>query len=129
MGQGLPLHHVSCWSHNVHNYFGFALKLHFFSLLLCPTNKCNCPENRPIYYLRPYFHLGVDLIQLQKPQKQATRIVTKSSYDAPSKLLLLKLEWKSIKELFADETKMTVFKSLNDFGPKYMYKMFTKIHI
>ena len=44
----------------------------------------------------------------------------------PSKPLLLKLEWKSIKELIADETKMTVFKSLNDFGQKYTYKMFSK---
>ena len=67
-----------------------------------------------------------DLIQLQKLQNRAARIVTNSSYDAPSKPLLLKLEWKSIEELIVDETKMTVFKSLNDFGPKYMHKMFIK---
>ena len=28
--------------------------------------------------------------------------------------------------LFYDETKMMVFKSLNDFGPQYMHSMFTK---
>ena len=67
-----------------------------------------------------------DLIPLQKLQNRAARIVTNSSYDAPSKPLLLKLEWKSIEELIADETKMTVFKSLNHFGPNYMYNMFTK---
>ena len=52
--------------------------------------------------------------------------MTNSSYDAPSKPLFLKLEWKSIEELISDETKMMVFKPFNDFGPKYMYKMFTK---
>ena len=52
--------------------------------------------------------------------------VTYSSYDAPSKPLLHKLEWKSIQELITDETKMMVFKSINDFGPEYMYKMFTR---
>ena len=67
-----------------------------------------------------------DLNQLQKFQNRAARIVTNSCYDAPSKPLLHKLEWKSIEELIADETKMTVFTSLTDFGPKYVYKMFTK---
>ena len=43
-----------------------------------------------------------------------------------SKPLLHKLARKSIQELIADETKMMVFKSINDFGPKYMYKMFTR---
>ena len=67
-----------------------------------------------------------DLNQLQKLQNRAARIVTNSSFDAPSKPLLQKLEWKCIKELISDETKLTVFKSLNDLGPNYMYKMFTK---
>ena len=51
--------------------------------------------------------------------------MTNSSYDASSKPLL-KLEWKSIEEHIADETTMIVFKSRNDFGPKYLYKMFAK---
>ena len=67
-----------------------------------------------------------DLNQLQKLQNRATRIMTNSSYDAPSKPLLQKLEWKTIVELIADETKMMGFKSLNDFGPQYMLNMFTK---
>ena len=32
----------------------------------------------------------------------------------------------SIEERIADETKMMVFKSLTDLGPKYMYNMFSK---
>ena len=69
------------------------------------------------------------LNQLEKLQNRTAIIVTNSSDDAPSKPLLHKLEWKSIQELIADETKMMVFKSINDFGPKYLYKMFTRIHI
>jgi len=67
-----------------------------------------------------------ELNQLQQLQNWDTKIVANSSYDAPSKPLLDKLEWKSIQELIADERKMMVFKSINDFGPKYMYKMFTR---
>ena len=61
-----------------------------------------------------------ELNQLQKLQSRAARAVTNISYDAPSKPLLHKLEWKIIQQLIADETKMMVFKSINDFGPKYM---------
>ena len=67
-----------------------------------------------------------DLNHLQKLQNRAARIVSNSSYDAPSKPLLQKLEWKTILDFIGDETKMMVFKSLNDFGPQYMYNMFTK---
>ena len=85
--------------------------------------------------VEPHFHYccsvwgccgKTDLNQLQKLQNRAARIVTNGSYDAPSKPLLPKLGWKSIKEHITDETRMMVFKSLNDFGPKYMYKMFTE---
>ena len=51
-----------------------------------------------------------ELNQLQKLQNRAARIVTNSSYDAPSKPLLYEREWNSIQELIADETKMIVFK-------------------
>ena len=52
--------------------------------------------------------------------------MTNSNYDAPSKPFLHKLKWKSIEELIADETKLIVFKSLNDFELKYMHKIFAK---
>ena len=55
--------------------------------------------------------------------------MTNSSYDGPSKSLLHKLEWKSIQELIADETKIMVINSLNDLGPKYMHRMFTRNEI
>ena len=43
-----------------------------------------------------------------------------------SKPCCINLNEKSIQELIADETKMMVFKSINDFGPTYIYKMFTR---
>ena len=67
-----------------------------------------------------------ELNQLQNLQSRAVTIVTNSSYDAPSKPLLHKLEWNSIQELIGDETKMMAIKPINDFGPTYMYKMFTR---
>ena len=67
-----------------------------------------------------------ELDQFQKLPNRAAIIVRNSSYDAPSKPLLHKPEWNSIQELIADETKMMVFKSINDFGPKYRYKMFIR---
>ena len=40
--------------------------------------------------------------------------------------LVHKLGWKSIKELIADETKMMVFKPLNELGLKYIYYLLIK---
>ena len=68
----------------------------------------------------------IDLNQLQKLQDRAASIVTNSRYDATSEPLLHKLEWKSIDELVADETKIMFFKSLNDLGTKCMYNIITK---
>ena len=67
-----------------------------------------------------------ELNQLQKLQNRAARILTNSSHDAPSRPLFQILGWKTIAELIADEMKMMVLKSVNDFGPHYLHKMFTK---
>ena len=48
-------------------------------------------------------------------QNGAAGIVTNSSYDASNKPLVQILGWKTIEELIADEAKMMVFKSVNDF--------------
>ena len=64
--------------------------------------------------------------QLQQLLHRAARIVTKSSFDGPSKLLFYRREWKTIEECTADETTLMIFKSLHDIRPQYMYKMFTK---
>ena len=70
-----------------------------------------------------------ELNHLQNPQNRAARIVTNSSYDTRSKPLFNKLEWKTIEELIADETKMKVFKSLNDLDPNTFIKFSPKSHM
>ena len=53
--------------------------------------------------------------QLQKLQNRAARIVTGSSFDAPSGPIIEELGWKTIEELIESET--MVYKSLNELAP------------
>ena len=65
--------------------------------------------------------------QLQKLQDRAARIITNSSFDTPSRPLIVELGWKTIEELIGDKSKTMVFKSLNDLYPQYLCNQFTKI--
>ena len=69
---------------------------------------------------------STDINQLHKLQNRAARIITNSSFDTPSRPLIAKLGWKTIEELIGNETKTTVFKSLNDLAPQYLCNLFTK---
>ena len=51
-----------------------------------------------------------EIQQLQKLQNRAARIITGSSYDAPSKPLLETLSWKTNKETIQFESQIMVFK-------------------
>ena len=53
---------------------------------------------------------SVEISHLQKLQNRAARVITNSSFDAPSKPLIHKLGWKTIEELINCETKTMVFK-------------------
>ena len=64
--------------------------------------------------------------RLQKLQNRAARIVTNSSFDIPSNLLIETLGWKTINELIDTETKTMVFKSLNELAPPYLRSLFMK---
>ena len=64
--------------------------------------------------------------RLQKLQNRAARIVTNSSFDTPSNLLIKTLGWKTINELIDTETKTMVFKSLNELAPPYLRSLFLK---
>ena len=64
--------------------------------------------------------------RLQNLQNRAARIVTNSSFDTPSNLLIETLGWKTINELIDTETKTMVFKSLNELAPPYLRSMFMK---
>ena len=64
--------------------------------------------------------------QLQKLQNRAARILTNSSFDAPSTPLIERLGWKTIQQLIDNESKTMVFKSLNDLAPRYLESLFKR---
>ena len=69
---------------------------------------------------------STDILQLQKLQNRAARIVTNSPFDASSKPLIQSLGWKTIEELIDRQVNLTVFKCLNSTAPKYLCDIFTK---
>ena len=64
---------------------------------------------------------------LQKLQNRAARIVTGSSYDAPSVPLRKELGWLSVKEMIVKETSTMMYKSLNDLAPQYLSDLFLRL--
>ena len=69
------------------------------------------------------------ILQLQKLQNRAARIVTNSHFDAPSKPLIQNLGWKTIQELINRQVNLTVFKCLNSIAPIYLCNPFTKTRL
>ena len=71
---------------------------------------------------------GITRIEsLQKLQNRAARIITGSSYDAPSEPLRKDLGWLSVKEMIVKETSTMMYKSLNDLAPKYHSDLFVRL--
>ena len=68
----------------------------------------------------------IDINQLQKLQNRAARIVTNSSYDAPSRPLIESLGWKTICELIDQDSRSMVYKSINGLAPQYMGNLFIR---
>ena len=69
---------------------------------------------------------STEINQLQKLQHRAARILTNSSFDTPSRLLIDILGFKTIEQLIADESKIMVFKFLHDLAPPYLCDLFTR---
>ena len=67
-----------------------------------------------------------DIDQLQKLQNRAARIVTNSSFDAPSRPLIESLGWKTVRELIDQDSRLMVYKSINGLAPQYMSNLFTR---
>ena len=63
---------------------------------------------------------------LQKLQNRAARIITNSSYDAPSSPLLRSLGWETIDDLINQEIKTITFKYVNKLVPQYLIDLFTR---
>ena len=68
----------------------------------------------------------VGLTELQKLQNRAARMITNSSFDAPSRPLIKRLGWKTVEVLASGESKTMVFKSLNELAPQYLCDLFTQ---
>ena len=67
-----------------------------------------------------------ELNQLQKLQNRAARILTNSSVDTPGRLLIDRLDWKTIDQLIAVEPKTMVYKSMHEMAPPYLCDLFIK---
>ena len=65
-------------------------------------------------------------LTLQKLQRRAARIVTNSSYDAPTDALIQRLNWPDIAEIIIRETATIVYKSLYGLVPTYLSDIFLK---
>ena len=57
---------------------------------------------------------------------KAARIITNSSYDAPSLPLIRSLGWETIDDLINQEIKTTTFKSVNKLAPQYLIDLFIR---
>ena len=69
---------------------------------------------------------STDILQLQRLQNRAARIVTNSHFAAPSRPLIQSLGWKTIEELSNRQVNLTGFKCLNIIAPKYLCDIFRK---
>ena len=69
---------------------------------------------------------STNILQLQRLQNRAARIVANSQFDAPSKPLIQSLGWKTIQVLINRQVSLTVLKFLNSIAPKRLCDIFTK---
>ena len=66
------------------------------------------------------------LISLQKLQNGAARILTESSFDASSGPIIKSLDWKTIRELVDEESKLIFSKSIYGLASHYVCDLFTR---
>ena len=85
-------------------------------------------------YIEPYFSycapvwdgLGHTLSdRLQKLQNRAARVITRSSYDISSNLLLNQLKWNNLSVNRLKQKAILMYKTLNGQTPQYLHEMFT----
>ena len=67
-----------------------------------------------------------NLIEVQKLQSRAARIVTNSSYDSSASALIKTLNWPTVADITKVEKACMVYKSINDLAPDYLSEIFTK---
>ena len=84
-------------------------------------------------FIEPYFYcapvwdgLGHTLSdRLQKLQNRAARVITRSSYDISSNLLLDQLKWNNLSVNRLKQKAFLMYKTLNGQTPQYLHEMFS----
>ena len=66
------------------------------------------------------------LLELQKPQNRAARVLTNSAFDAPSSPMIKKLGWMKIADLISFESNQLVLQSLNNQAPQCICNLFQR---
>ena len=96
-----------------------------FDTLKCLYNSTVDPHFR---YCCPVWGVaGVSEINhLQKLQNRAARIITSSRYDAPSKMFIKQLRWRTMEEMIQYESRVMVYKLVNGLAPQYLQGIFTR---
>ena len=67
-----------------------------------------------------------EIERLQKLHNRVARIISNSSYDAPSLPLIRSMGWETIDDLINQEMKTITFKSVNRLAPQYLIDLFTR---
>ena len=69
---------------------------------------------------------ATEISHLQKLQNRAARIITNSRYDAPSDNLIKQLGWSKIDEMIQYESRVMVYKSVNELAPHNLNDLFIR---
>ena len=96
-----------------------------FDTLKCLYNSIVDPHFR---YRCPVWGIAgaSDINHLQKLQNRAARMITSSRYDAPSKMLIKQLGWRTIEEMIQYESRVMVYKPVNRLAPQYLQDIFSR---
>ena len=62
---------------------------------------------------------------MQKLQNRAARVITKSSYDASSSILLEKLHWDNLSLRRKKHKSILMYKTINKLTPEYLQNLFS----
>jgi hypothetical protein len=69
--------------------------------------------------------IEIILLQTQKLQKRAARVITNSSYDIRSHEIFDNLKWEPIEVTFTKREQIMTFKALRGIAPTYLTELFT----
>ena len=83
------------------------------------------PHFRHFCSIRGYCGV-IEITQVQKLQNRAARIVTGTSFDAPSRPLVNRFGLKTLDELIVNDCNIMVLKSLRELLLQHMCQLFSK---